>query len=124
MARPTKRTPTARERIVAAIKIGATLRRAAAAGGIHYDTLNEWCKDDPEFSDAVKEAEAYRANQALRAIQKAAQDGQWQAAAWYLERRYPHEYGRTVQEQQGEHRIIIERKNDWRSPGSDGGAAQ
>jgi hypothetical protein len=34
----------------------------------------------------------------LERIHAAAQEGAWQAAAWILERRYPHEYGRTVQE--------------------------
>ena len=34
-------------------------------------------------------------------IEQAAKDGTWQAAAWKLERRYPQEYGKTVQEHQG-----------------------
>ena len=40
------------------------------------------------------EADAHARNLGL--IQKAAQDGTWQAAAWFLERRYPELYGRTV----------------------------
>ena len=33
----------------------------------------------------------------LAKIEQAANQGHWQAAAWKLERRYPQEYGRTVQ---------------------------
>lgn len=97
--RPTKRTLSAKDTIVQAIGLGATYARAAAAAGITYETLNEWRKDDSEFSEAINKAEADRVAKALQAIQRAATDS-WQAAAWYLERRYPSEYGRTVQEQQ------------------------
>ncbi len=37
----------------------------------------------------------------LAKIEKAASDGAWQAAAWKLERRYPHVYGRVVNEHVG-----------------------
>lgn len=116
MARPSKRTQSAEDRIVAAIKLGATLQRAAAAGGITYRALRYWLddaeqrgEDSPSFQlfQSIKAAESYRAEQALKAIQRAATQGNWQAAAWYLERRYPHEYGKTVQEHSGEHQVQI-----------------
>lgn len=102
MARPTKRTPTAKERILAAIKLGATYELAAKAGGISYETFNEWRKEFSEFSESVNSAEAAAAQQWLKQIDKAARDGSWQAAAWKLERRYPQMYGRQVQEHTGE----------------------
>ena len=47
---------------------------------------------------AVKKAEGTGAVVSLERIHAAAAEGAWQAAAWLLERRFPHEYGRTVQE--------------------------
>jgi hypothetical protein len=37
----------------------------------------------------------------LAKIEAAANEGAWQAAAWKLERRYPHEYGRSAVEVSG-----------------------
>lgn len=97
---PTKRTPENLQKIVQAIKLGATYELAAAYAGMHYDTFNEWRKDDPDFSEAIKQAEGQAAVLLLAKIEQAATDGNWQAAAWKLERRYPKMYGRTVQEQE------------------------
>src|SRR5690242_1986668 len=100
MARPTKRTPTVKERVLEATRLGATRARAAAAAGIAESLLYDMMAKDVEFLEAVQKAEGERADEALAAIRKAAPDS-WQAAAWYLERRYPAEYGRTVQEHTG-----------------------
>lgn len=94
MARRTKRTKATRERILKALRLGATYELAARYGGIHYDTLNEWRKDDPEFSEAIEKAEGDAATSWLERIETAANEGNWQAAAWKLERRYPESYGR------------------------------
>ena len=112
MARPTKRTPTAQERILAAIALGATYELAAKAGGISYETLNEWRKTNPQFSEALNTAEAEAALRWLDAIDQASFTS-WQAAAWKLERRYPHMYGRQVQEHTGgqDIRITITRRD-------------
>lgn len=102
MARPAKYTPEVRARILQALRLGATYELAAAYGGIHYDTLRTWRETKPAFSVALKEAEAVAAVGWLEKIDRAAADGVWQAAAWKLERRYPREYGRSVQEHSGE----------------------
>ena len=99
MAR-SKRTPETAERIIRALRLGATHRLAAAAGGINVATFYRWLDADRAFRDAVKEAEGAAALAALAAIERAAQAGTWQAAAWLLERRYPEEYGRRVVTQQ------------------------
>lgn len=96
MARPTKYTPEVEQRICQAITMGATYEHAAAYGGIHYDTFNAWQKRYPAFSAAVKNAEGRAVMGWLAKIEKAASDGAWQAAAWKLERRYPHDYGRIA----------------------------
>jgi len=104
MARKSKLTPETQQKITEAIELGATYELAANYGGVAYNTFNEWMKageDAPtgvkrEFYEAVKEAEGRAAVKWLAKIEKAASDGNWQAAAWKLERRYPHEYGRRV----------------------------
>ena len=99
MARPTKRTDETVKAICQAIELGATYELASAYGGITYETFNTWRKNNPAFSDAIKASEGKAAVKWLAKIEAAAAT-QWQAAAWKLERRYPNDYGKTVQEQQ------------------------
>ena len=94
MARPSKYTPEVVARIVEALEQGATYEAAAAHAGVHYDTLNEWRKGFPEFSEALKKAEAEAELHWLEQIESAAAAGAWQAAAWRLERRYPERWGK------------------------------
>lgn len=47
-----------------------------------------------EFFEGVKKATAEARIERLAHIEKAGRDGTWTAAAWWLERRYPDEYGR------------------------------
>ena len=51
-----------------------------------------------EFQARVEEAKGKAVVGWLAKIEKAASEGSWQAAAWKLERRYPEDYGRRVQE--------------------------
>lgn len=109
MARPTKLTKEVHRRIVSAIRQGATYQLASQYGGIHYDTFNEWMKQGQaetegiysEFSDAVKKAEGDAVVKWLKVIEAAGKDN-WQAMAWKLERRYPRDYGKQVQEHIGD----------------------
>jgi len=82
--------------ICQAIELGATQRLAAQAAGISESTFKDWKKNKPEFEEAVLAAEGKAAIRWLARIEQAAADGVWQAAAWKLERRYPHSYGRKV----------------------------
>lgn len=109
MGRPTKLTQEVQKRIVTAIKQGATYELAAQYGGIAYNTFNEWMKQGQadsegaflEFYEAIKKAEGDAVIGWLRKIEAAAKDGNWQAAAWKLERRYPKDYGKQVHEYTG-----------------------
>jgi hypothetical protein len=103
--RKTKYTPETVDRIIQAIRLGATYQHAAAYGGISFETLNEWRKRKPEFSEQLNKAEGDGVMVWLAKIEKAASDGNWQAAAWKLERRYPDQYGKQA-------RIEV---SDWRS---------
>jgi hypothetical protein len=90
------RNKTTRDRIIRAVRLGATHALAAQAGGIGRRTLYDWLdrgKQAPhgvyrEFYDDFHQAEAAGAEMALAVIAKAARGGQWQAAGWLLERRY------------------------------------
>jgi hypothetical protein len=48
-----------------------------------------------DFSVAVEKARAEAREVALDSIRTAAREGQWQAAAWYLERTAPNRYARV-----------------------------
>lgn len=115
MARPTKLTSDVQKRIVAAIKRGATYKLAAQYGGITYKTFNEWIKQGEdelegefcEFCNAIKKAEGEAAFKWLGVIEAAGKES-WQAMAWKLERRYPEDYGRQIQEHTGKNGTPIE----------------
>jgi hypothetical protein len=116
MGRRSKYTPEVEQRILQAIELGATYELAASYGGITFETFRVWRKTKPAFSEGIKAAEGKGAIKWLAKIEAAAND-HWQAAAWKLERRYPNDYGKTVQEQQhtgkdGEPFSIIIRRDD------------
>jgi len=104
MARPTKLTPEVASKIIAFVRTGNYIEAAAAAAGIHKDTLYDWLKrgapgneesdsDDiyREFSDAVLQA---RAEAQIRAVAGLLATGHYKAWAWWLERSNPRQWGR------------------------------
>ncbi len=91
--RPTKRTPDVMRRLCAALRAGNPRRVACASAGISEDSFAKWSKNFPDFSDSIKKAEADAITRNVAIIRKAAQKT-WQAAAWWLERRYPDDWGR------------------------------
>lgn len=93
MGRPTKLTPEVQEKIVSLVRAGNYPEVAAQAAGINAATYYRWMqkgeestKPYGEFREAVKEAQAAAESHAVTIIRKAAMDGSWQAAAWFLER--------------------------------------
>lgn len=106
--------PTTQERIVTAVRAGSYLDDAAALAGIGRPTLFEWLAKGREaqakadrnetltdrdrlyrdFTDAVETARAEAQLRNIAIIQKAANEGTWQAAAWFLERTNPRKWGR------------------------------
>ena len=107
--RPTKFTSERAEIILDALRRGASLAAAAAEAGVNADTLLNWRRARRAFAQQVDQAMAVGALRALDTIWAAAKAGDWRAAAWLLERRYPDEYGRTQVDvrSQGEIRIVI-----------------
>lgn len=91
--------PAAMDKVVQAIGVGSTRELAAKYANISVDTFAAWEVRYPVFAERVKSAEGKAAIGWLAVIDKAALK-QWQAAAWKLERRYPRDYGRTIQQQE------------------------
>lgn len=114
MARRSKLTPETQQAIVNALNSGNWLETAASYAGIAPATLYNWLErgrnereridagadyDDDEivyveFLEAVEKARSQAQVRAVGLIQKAAIDGTWQAAAWFLERSNPQQWGR------------------------------
>jgi succinate dehydrogenase flavin-adding protein (antitoxin of CptAB toxin-antitoxin module) len=84
--------------------MGCTRKLAAQYGGIAQDTFNRWIRrglreEDGKFRDfvnAINEAETKACLGALATILECAEDGNWKAAAWLLDRRYPDSYSRKA----------------------------
>jgi hypothetical protein len=90
-----------RAKILSAIRAGSYIETACAFAGITRKIFYEWLKRGArattgihrEFSNDVQKALAEAELLHLRNISEAAKK-EWQAAAWYLERRYPDRWGR------------------------------
>lgn len=111
---PTLLTADMQERIVAVVRSGAYLDDAAMFAGVSRSTVMKWLARGRKADDARQEGapldeqdelchgffvavEAARAEAAVRnlaLVQAAANNGVWQAAAWYLERTNPRKWGR------------------------------
>ena len=94
MARQSKRSPERRDALLNALRLGNTRRNAAAYAEISHETFYNWLADDVTFRDAVEKAEADAEARFVGQVAKAAADGTWQAAAWWLERRRADDYRR------------------------------
>lgn len=113
--RPSKATDEVFKKITDAVKAGVWIEQAAHLASIHPSTLYDWVSKGEraremeeitgkamsdadlrlaEFSESLKRARAEAEARNVSLIQKAAQDGTWQAAAWYLERSAPQRWGR------------------------------
>ncbi len=105
--RPSKLTPEVRDRICQLLKAGNTFRTACEVAGIGASTGLEWrargedrhCAREGDeafaaFADATRKAEEEATARNVALIQKAAAEGTWQAAAWWLERKFPAEWAR------------------------------
>ena len=124
MARPTKLTQDKIDEICNWLKLGYYQEDAATMAGISTSTDYDWMKKgdeaqkdlesgDPsslpaleedsevevinmysEFSDSIKRARAEAEGAHIRNIRKAADNGTWQASAWFLERSFAQKWGK------------------------------
>lgn len=101
IGRPTKLSPEVADAVVKAVGEGLPRRTAAHLAGVSVSVLYAWLragrkrqgKRFMEFLHRVKRAEAEAVAGRVRQISRAALAGTWQAAAWWLERRHPDEFG-------------------------------
>lgn len=96
VGRPTKYTPETFKNLVDALGTGMTVEDACLYADIGKSTYYDWLVAYPEFSDAIKTAEVKAKMRRILRIEQAARNGAWQADAWYLERKYPEEFGRKL----------------------------
>jgi hypothetical protein len=104
--RPSKLTPARQQKFCHLLAQGISRQAAAAMVGLTPETIRAWMArgKDPEhhnhevyaaFFRAVLKAEA-EAEAAMVAHITAAAPETWQAAAWWLERKKPAEWGRVT----------------------------
>jgi len=99
------------------IRIGTPVRKAVTASGIAEKTFYNWmsrglaererqallpnAKNSPtevvflQFLQRVEQARAEAIMKKVAVIAKSGNDGDWRAAAWWLERQVPEEFGKT-----------------------------
>lgn len=99
------------------IRIGTPIRKAVTASAIAEKTFYNWmsrgmaererqalvpnAKDNPteviflQFLQRVEQARAEAIMKKVAVIAKSGNDGDWRAAAWWLERQVPEEFGKT-----------------------------
>ena len=82
-------------------KHGALDKDIALACGVCPQTFSTWLhhpqtENQREFSEAVKKVEVDFKDKLTQIIMRDAQERDWKAAAWLLERKYPNEYGRVT----------------------------
>lgn len=97
---PNKLTDELADEAIRLVRNGATNADVIAYIGVVESTFYNWLKNPKteaqiKLSEGLKKAETERKLWHLQRIHKAAEEGDWKASAWYLERRYPNEYART-----------------------------
>jgi transposase len=95
MGRPTLLNENTERIILKAVGIGMPIRLAAQLAGIDKRTLYGWKAKGKageeqyvQFFHRLKETEMRAVEHALGVIHKAAENGDWKAASWLLERRH------------------------------------
>ncbi len=100
--RPTVWIAGLEDRIVETLeKTGCSQRDAAEINGITYETMKERLRTKADFSSRVHLAILGVKKELLEVIKTRGKDGDTRAAIWYLERRYPEEFGRNILELRG-----------------------
>jgi len=102
-----KLNPEVQERICQMVAQGVPLETAARAGGVTYQTLNNWMRRGAEgeapfasFRAEVEEARAISEANLVALMRQAAVEGsagEWRAAAWLLARRWPERWSEKRQ---------------------------
>ena len=101
MARPAKLTPELTQEITTYIRDGNSPTISATLVGISPSTYFNWMSkgstQEPrfmEFLESIKRANAQSIVNRVAHIARAADSGNWRAAAWLLERMAPESFGK------------------------------
>ena len=90
--RPSKYTQELAANICRDLEVGNMRRAVAAANGIAMSTLSLWIDTMPEFSEQLRKSEAVPEYRCVIKIMMGKPG--WQAAAWWLERKWHQDWGR------------------------------
>lgn len=90
--RRSKATDARKDALLNALRAGNTRQAAAAFAEISRMTFYRWLESDATFRDSVEKAEADAEVRFASHVARAATNGTWQAAAWWLERRRPADF--------------------------------
>jgi hypothetical protein len=113
--RPTKRTPTTREAILASIEKGLPFSLACSRAGVSHEFFLQWRQDDPEFESLVAQACSVSVEHNLQVVRRAAANGDWKAAAWMLERSHPKMFSRPEVQVQLNQQFNMQGQGGWLS---------
>ena len=101
IGRPSKLEDSKVEELVKWLKLGYYIEDACTMAGIGKTTYYRWLEKAEEglpefrdFRDAVQKARAEAEGAHIINIRKAADNGVWQASAWFLERSHPSKWGK------------------------------
>ena len=101
IGRPSKLEDSRVEELVKWLKLGYYIEDACTMAGIGKTTYYRWLEKAEEgleeyrdFRDSVQKARAEAEGAHIMNIRKAADNGVWQASAWYLARSHPSKWGK------------------------------
>jgi transposase len=75
------------------LSLGLSIEDACKLSNCNKDKL-ELLRIDSEFEEFILECMLRNKEDYLKSIKDSAQGGYWQASAWFLERKYPEEFGK------------------------------
>lgn len=93
------------KKLLSAIRMGNDKKVACGVAGISEATLYRWLElaqkknaraELREFRESLERAEAEAEAIKVGRINQAADNGRWQAAAWWLERKHPERWGQQT----------------------------
>jgi hypothetical protein len=99
MPRPSKLNDILQKNLVDAVRAGNFYSTACRAYGVGESTFHRWMSDPAPryraFQDAITRAAAAAEAEAIGQIRLASRKD-WRAAAWFLEKKYPKEWGNQI----------------------------
>jgi len=132
MARKSKLTKELIKEAYKLVSAGNYIKDIPPVLGIDDSTWFRWLSEGEkaksglkrEFYETIKKAEKDAIARNVALIQRAAQDGNWQAAAWWLERKYFEDWGRKdkvdLSADKDGFKIVVEYVDEREKDGSEG----